>query len=63
MKKWTVDIPDKAAVSKLTFGCGVTTLAAAVLARRGFTSPEDAAKSLNVSELSDPFLIKDMQDC
>lgn len=62
MKKWTVDIPDKAAVSKLTFGCGVTTLAAAVLARRGFTSPEDAAESLNVSELSDPFLIKDMQE-
>lgn len=62
MRKWTVNIPDKNTVSKLTFGCGVTTLTAAVLAQRGFSSPESVAEKMNVSELSDPFLIKDMQE-
>ena len=62
MRKWTVNIPDKNTVSKLTFGCGVTTLTAAVLAQRGFNSPESVAEKMNVGELSDPFLIKDMQE-
>ena len=62
MRKWTVNIPDKNTVSKLTFGCGVTTLTAAVLAQRGFSSPESVAEKMNVGELSDPFLIKDMQE-
>ncbi|HRR76922.1 MAG TPA: single-stranded-DNA-specific exonuclease RecJ [Ruminococcus sp.] len=62
MKKWAVDIPDKNTVSKLTFGCGVSSLTAAVLAGRGFSSPESVAEKFNIDELSDPFQIKDMQE-
>ena len=62
MKKWTVDVPDKNTVSKLTFGCGVSSLTAAVLAGRGYSSPESVADSLNVDELTDPFQIRDMQE-
>ena len=61
MKKWTVGMPDRNAVSKLMLSCGVTSLAAAALAQKGYSSPEAVMQSLNVSELSDPFLIKDMQ--
>ncbi|MCR4796158.1 MAG: single-stranded-DNA-specific exonuclease RecJ [Ruminococcus sp.] len=61
MKKWTVGMPDRKTVSSLMLNCGVTSLAAAALAAKGYSSPESVAESLNVSELSDPFLIKDMQ--
>ncbi|WP_024860193.1 single-stranded-DNA-specific exonuclease RecJ [Ruminococcus flavefaciens] len=61
MKKWTVGVPDKKAVSALMLGCGVTSLAASALAAKGYSSPESVAESLNTDELSDPFLIKDMQ--
>lgn len=62
MKKWTVGKPDINTVKKLMTGCGVTGLAACVLAQRGYTSPEQVAERLNVSELSDPFLLRDMQN-
>lgn len=61
MKKWSVGKPDRNNVSSLMLGCGVTSLAAAVLAAKGYSSPESVMESLNVDELSDPFLIKDMQ--
>lgn len=62
MKKWTVGVPDKKAVSALMLGCGVSSLAASALAAKGYSSPESVAESLNTDELSDPFLIKDMQE-
>ncbi|MCR4639663.1 single-stranded-DNA-specific exonuclease RecJ [Ruminococcus sp.] len=62
MKKWTVGIPDKKTVSALMLGCGVTSLAASALAAKGYSSPESVMESLNTDELSDPFLIKDMQE-
>lgn len=61
MKKWAVNIPDKAVVSDLTIKCGISTLAAAVLASRGYSSPDEVIEKLEVSELSDPFLLTDMQ--
>lgn len=61
MKKWAVNKPDKKIVSDLTLKCGVSTLTAAVLAARGYTTPDEVMNRLNVNELSDPFLIKDMQ--
>lgn len=61
MKKWSVGRPDRKTVSDLTIKCGVSTLTAAVLSSRGFSSPDDVFKNYQVNELSDPFLIKDMQ--
>lgn len=62
MKKWTVGKPDMNTVKKLMTGCGVTGLAACVLAQRGYTSPELVAEKLDSGELSDPFLLRDMQE-
>ena len=62
MKKWTVGRPDRNTVSALMLGCGVSSLAAAALAAKGYSSPESVVESLNADELSDPFLIKDMQE-
>ena len=61
MKKWTVGVPDRKVISKLMLNCGVTSLAAASLAQKGYSSPQAVAESLDTGELSDPFLIKDMQ--
>ncbi len=61
MKKWTVGVPDRKIVSKLMLSCGVSSLAAAVLAQKGYSSPESVAEQLNVEGLSDPFMLKDMQ--
>lgn len=61
MKKWTVGMPDRKTVSSLMLSCGVSSLAAAAIASKGYSSPESVMEALNVSELSDPFLIKDMQ--
>lgn len=60
MKKWELDFPDKKIISELTFKCGITSLTAAVLASRGYSSPEAVINNMQVSELSDPFLICDM---
>ena len=61
MKKWNIRIPERKTVSALTFGCGVSTLTAAVLASKGYSSPESVINDLQAEGLSDPFLIKDMQ--
>ena len=62
MKKWTVGMPDRKIISKLMLNCGVTSLTASALAQKGYSSPDSVAQNLNISELSDPFLIKDMQE-
>ena len=61
MKKWSVGSPDRKTISALMLGCGVTSLTAAALAAKGYSSAESVMESLNADELSDPFLIKDMQ--
>lgn len=62
MKKWSVGVPDKNTVLKLMTGCSVTSLTAAAIASKGYSSPDSVMQSLSVDELSDPFLIKDMQE-
>ena len=62
MKKWKISSPDRSIVSKLAFGCSVTTLTAAALAAKGYSAPESVIENLNSDSLSDPFLIKDMQE-
>lgn len=62
MKKWKISSPDRSIVSKLAFGCSVTSLTAAALAAKGYSAPESVIESLNSDSLSDPFLIKDMQE-
>lgn len=55
MKKWAVNKPDRKIVSDLMTSGGITSLAA-----RGFVNIESVFKQLETNELSDPFLIKDM---
>lgn len=62
MKKWSVGIPDRNTVLKLMTGCSVTSLTASAIASKGYESPDSVIKSLNIGELSDPFLIKDMKE-
>ena len=61
MKKWDLNFPDRKIISDLTLSCGVTTLTAAVLASRGYTSSDEVFAGLQVEQLSDPFLINDME--
>ncbi len=61
MKIWNVNKPDRKTTNRLSFSCGITPLAAAVLVSRGFTSPEAVNEKYNTDMLSDPFLIRDMQ--
>lgn len=60
MKKWNVSFPDRNTVSRLMLGCGVTSLTAAALAAKGYSSPDSVMEKLQTDSLSDPFLIKDM---
>ena len=50
MKNWTVGVPDRKTVSGLVFGCQVSTLTAAALAAKGYTTPESVSDNLNISE-------------
>ena len=61
MKKWNVSKPGKDIIDKLVLGCSVSSLTAAALASKGYASPEQVMEKLEVNELSDPFLIADMQ--
>ena len=61
MKKWSISTPQKELISKLMIGCGVSSLTAATLVSRGYTSPEEVIDNMNIDALSDPFLIKDME--
>ena len=61
MKKWSVYNPDKDIVQKIKSGLSVSTLIASVLVAKGYSTPEKVMENLQVNELSNPFLIKDMQ--
>lgn len=61
MKKWSVKNYDKNLISKLSVNCGVSSLTAAVLAAKGYSSPDSVIERLELNELSDPYLIKDMK--
>ena len=61
MKKWSVKNPDSEIINELIKNSDLSVLAASVLASKGFTSAEQVIKQLGTNELSDPFLIKDME--
>lgn len=61
-KKWNIAKADPAVVRTLTEECGVSELVASILAGRGYTSGEEAARFLGSgAELSSPFEIRDME--
>ena len=62
MKKWSITRPDEAAAGALTKSSDLEPLCAAVLAARGIRTVQAAADFLGSDELSDPFLIRDMQE-
>lgn len=62
MKNWTIVRPDRNIVQKLTTECGISSLTASVLASKGYSSPDSVMDNLELKELSDPFLIKDMKE-
>ncbi len=62
MKKWNITRPNEEAIGALTRGSDLEPLCAAVLASRGIRSVQAAAAFLGTEELSDPFLIRDMQE-
>lgn len=64
MKKWTIGNPDKDAAKALADQGGLSKLCAGILVSRGIDTYEKAAEFFGRDEdtdLSDPFLIKDMQ--
>ncbi|MCM1133469.1 MAG: single-stranded-DNA-specific exonuclease RecJ [Ruminococcus flavefaciens] len=62
MNKWKINTPDKDIAGRLAQSCGVTSLTAAALVARGYSSAESVIQSLSEDSLSDPFLLKDMQE-
>ena len=62
MKQWNFRVSDRKIVSSLISDCGVTSLTGSVLAARGYTSAEKVMEKLQCDRLSDPFLLKDMQE-
>lgn len=61
MKKWTAYKTDRNTVQKFVSECGIAPLTAITLVSKGFNSSGDVSESLDIKELSDPFLIKDME--
>lgn len=62
MKKWTVSRPDEAKVKNITLSTDLSPLLAEVMAARGYDTVDKLAGFFNGSELSDPFLLLDMQN-
>ncbi len=61
-KYWRISSFDKKRVAELAFEYGYDELAVFLLAARGITEPEDIDEFLNTdAELSDPFLLMDME--
>ena len=62
MKKWIINKPDMAKVKEITSKTDLTQLCAEVLVSRGIKEMDDVVEFFNDSEMSDPFLVKDMQE-
>ena len=60
MKKWTVSRADSARVNKIKSSTDLSPLLAEVMAARGYDTLESLAGFFNGEELSDPFLLTDM---
>ena len=62
MKKWIVSRPDEAKVNNISRSTDLSPLLSYVMAARGYDTVEQLADFFNGSELSDPFLLADMQN-
>lgn len=62
MKRWTVSRPDEAAVKRINAGTDLGPLLSEVMAARKYEDLESLAEFFNGDELSDPFLLADMQN-
>lgn len=62
MKKWNVCRVDSVEASRLANNTGLSALCAAVLLSRGYKTPEQAAEYFSEAPLSDPFLLRDMEE-
>lgn len=60
LKRWKIGAPDVRKAELLHRQGSITQLCAEVLVSRGIESVEAAAELLNVSEMTDPFLLRDM---
>lgn len=60
LKRWKIGAPDSGIAEQLRKKGSISQLCAEVLVSRGIEDIERAAELLNVSELTDPFLLKDM---
>lgn len=60
LKRWKIGEPDRQIAEQLRKKGSISQLCAEVLVSRGIESIERAAELLNVSEMTDPFLLKDM---
>ncbi|MBR6107687.1 MAG: single-stranded-DNA-specific exonuclease RecJ [Oscillospiraceae bacterium] len=61
LKRWIIGTPDPGKAARLRQQGSISQLCAEVLVSRGIESLEAAGSLLNVSELSDPLLMKDME--
>lgn len=61
MKKWIIKSPDPSLVERLRRETGLDPLICRILAGRGILSRADAEEFFNSEELSDPFLLADME--
>ena len=59
-KRWQIGAPDIRKAELLAKQGGITQLCAEILVSRGIETIEAAQQALNVSELTDPFLLRDM---
>lgn len=60
LKQWRIGVPEPQKAAALHRDGGVTQLCAEVLVSRGICTLEAAQEMLDVPELSDPFLLRDM---
>lgn len=60
MKKWKISKCDEAKAAEFAKKCDINRLALEVLTSRGFTDFQQVIDFFDVPDLSDPFLIKDM---
>lgn len=61
MKKWNVHRPDSKLVASLQSACDFSEICCRVLVSQGYVRAQQAADVLGCEQLSDPFLICDMQ--
>ncbi len=61
MKRWTIQTADSEAVAEISRKSDLGPLLSEIMVSRGYDTPEKLIDFFNVDELSDPFLLTDMQ--